>query len=556
MLHLPSFNLPTLFPAFVLAFSISACQKAVPQPQKLTPLPQDPFVQVYFNHAQLPEYIEPYRQQRRSGDDLEQVIVNTIASAKSTVDVAVQELRLPKIAQALVERQKAGVKVRVILENNYSRPWGKFTADEIAKLPPREQDRYKEYRQLVDENEDEKLDVAEINQKDALVILENAKVPIIDDTADGSAGSGLMHHKFVIIDNQIIIITSANFTTSDIHGDLQNLESLGNDNSLLKINSPELATHFTEEFNLMWGDGVGGKPDSKFGVKKPLRSVQTVDLATVNISVQFSPTSNKVPWEQSSNGLIGKTLSAATQSIDLALFVFSEQQIANILETNHQRGVKIKALIEPDFAYRYYSEGLDMMGVALVNDCKYEINNQPWQNPIKTVGTPLLRKGDLLHHKFAVIDGKIAIAGSHNWSEAANSNNDETLVIIQSPKVAAHFQREFDRLYADAQLGLPDRIKQKIKTQQQQCPQIETASKPVIQNSNSPTVPQNQNIPKVNLNTATQQELEALPGIGPKLAQEIIKSRQKKPFTSLEDLDRIPGIGPRLLERLKDRVTW
>jgi len=556
MLHLPTWNLSKILPVIALAFSFSACQKAVTQTTNPLPLPQDPFVQVYFNHTQLSEYIEPYRQQKRSGDNLEQIIIDTINSAKSTVDVAVQELRLPKVAQAIVERQKAGVKVRVILENNYSRPWSKFTADEIAKLPPREQDRYKEYRKLIDQNEDEKLDIAEINQRDALIILENAKVPIIDDTADGSAGSGLMHHKFVIVDNQTLVITSANFTTSDVHGDLQNLDSLGNDNSLLKINNPELATIFTEEFNIMWGDGVGGKPDSKFGVKKPHRPVQNVDLGTVNISVQFSPTSQKIPWEESSNGLIGKTLVTATESIDLALFVFSEQQLADVLETNHQRKVKIRTLIEPDFAYRYYSEGLDMMGVALVNDCKYEMSNRPWQNPINTVGIPLLRKGDLLHHKFAVIDGKIAIAGSHNWSEAANSNNDETLVIIKSSKVAAHFQREFDRLYADAQLGLPDRIKQKIKTQTQQCPQIETASKPVRENSNFPRTPETTIIEKVNLNTATQQELEALPGIGPKLAQEIIKVRQQKPFTSLEDLDRVPGIGPRLLEKLKDRVTW
>lgn len=556
MLHLPTWNLSKILPAIVLAFSFSACQKAVTQTTNPLPLPQDHFVQVYFNHAQLSEYIEPYRKQKRSGDNLEQVLIDTINTAKSTVDVAVQELRLPKVAQAIVERQKAGVKVRVILENNYSRPWSKFSADEIAKLPPREQDRYKEYRKLIDQNEDDKLDVAEINQRDALIILENAKVPVIDDTADGSAGSGLMHHKFVIVDNQTLVITSANFTTSDVHGDLQNLDSLGNDNSLLKINSPELATIFTEEFNLMWGDGVGGKPDSKFGVKKPHRPVQNVDLGTVNISVQFSPTSQKISWEESSNGLIGKTLVTANESIDLALFVFSEQQLADILETNHQRKVKIRTLIEPDFAYRYYSEGLDMMGVALVNDCKYEMSNRPWQNPINTVGTPLLRKGDLLHHKFAVIDGKIAIAGSHNWSEAANTNNDETLLIIKSAKVAAHFQREFDRLYADAQLGLPDRIKQKIKTQTQQCPQIETASKPVRENSNFPRNPETTIVEKVNLNTATQQELEALPGIGPKLAQEIIKARQLKPFTSLEDLDRVPGIGPRLLEKLKDRVTW
>lgn len=555
-MHLLACHLPKIYRAVVLAIFLTACQKVEPQTQRLLPLPQDPFVQVYFNHAQLSEYIEPYRQQKRSGDNLEQVIVDTINTATSTVDVTVQELRLPKIAQALVDRQKAGVKVRVILENNYTRSWSKFTTDEIAKLPPREQARYKEYRLLIDQNDDQKLDVEEINQRDALIILENAKVPIIDDTADGSAGSGLMHHKFVIVDNSTLIITSANFTTSDIHGDLQNINSLGNDNNLLKINSPELATVFTEEFNLMWGDGVGGKPDSKFGVKKPFRPVQRIDLGTVNISVQFSPNSTKIPWQQSSNGLISKTLAAANQSVDMALFVFSEQQLVDTLEPNHQRGVKIRALIDPDFAYRYYSEALDMMGVALVNDCKYEINNRPWQNSINTVGTPLLRKGDLLHHKFAVVDGKIAIAGSHNWSEAANTNNDETLLIIQSPKVAAHFQREFERLYADAQLGLPDTIKQKIKTQEQKCPKIETATKPVSATLKLPQITENPNIQKVNLNTATQQELETLPGVGPKLAQEIIQARQQKPFSSLEDLDRLPGVGPSLLEKLKDRVTW
>ncbi|NES06155.1 MAG: hypothetical protein F6K22_27125, partial [Okeania sp. SIO2F4] len=38
----------------------------------------------------------------------------------------------------------------------------------------------------------------EINRRDALIILSNAGVPLIDDTADGSKGSGLMHHKFLV----------------------------------------------------------------------------------------------------------------------------------------------------------------------------------------------------------------------------------------------------------------------------------------------------------------------------------------------------------------------
>lgn len=76
-----------------------------------------------------------------------------------------------------------------------------------------------------------------------------------------------MHHKFVVVDGRTLIVTSANFTTSDIHGDFSNPNSLGNANNLLQINSSELAALFTQEFNLMWGDGSGGKPDSKFGLK-------------------------------------------------------------------------------------------------------------------------------------------------------------------------------------------------------------------------------------------------------------------------------------------------
>jgi hypothetical protein len=70
--------------------------------------------------------------------------------------------------------------------------------------------------------------------------------------------------------------------------------------------------------------------DSKFGLKKPFRLVDQVQLESTNIKVQFSPTSPTLPWKQSSNGLIGKTLNSAIESVDLALFVFSDQGIANI----------------------------------------------------------------------------------------------------------------------------------------------------------------------------------------------------------------------------------
>lgn len=541
------FIFPQIHPSpyiLLLLLTLTGCQQVQSSSQLLEPLPQDPSIQVYFNNSQSSKYTEAYRQKSRFGDDLEKQIVDTISQAKSTIDIAVQELRLPKVAQILAEKQKSGVKVRLILEHNYSRPWSSFTSAEIANLEKREQERYQDFRKFVDINKDNQITSAEISQRDSLAIVQDAQIPWIDDTADGSKGSRLMHHKFVVVDHRFVIITSANFTLSDTSGDFTNSSSLGNANNLLKVDSPELAKLITEEFNIMWGEGVGGKLDSKFGLQKPLRKSQTITLGNSKITVNFSPISPTEPWVDSANGLISKTLSASKKTVDLALFVFSDQQLANILEERHNQNVQVRALIEPQFAYRSYSEALDMMGFALSENCKYEVDNRPWKNPISTVGVPILAKGDLLHHKFAVIDNQTVITGSHNWSEAANNGNDEILVVIENPTVAAHYQREFDRLYSTIKPGLTANIQAKIDQQVKQCPQIQKPSSLTSSITH-----------KINLNTATQAELETLPGVGKKLSERIIIARQQQKFTSLQDVDKIPGISAKILAEWEEMIT-
>jgi competence protein ComEA len=61
---------------------------------------------------------------------------------------------------------------------------------------------------------------------------------------------------------------------------------------------------------------------------------------------------------------------------------------------------------------------------------------------------------------------------------------------------------------------------------------------------------------KVNLNTASVAQLDALPGVGPSTAQKIVADRTENgPFRTAEDLMRVPGIGPKKFDSLKDLVT-
>lgn len=454
-----------------LAIAATGCQRSLSAPSRPQPLPQDPAVQVFFNQAEHGEYEGPEGQGPRDGDDLEALLVEAIAQAQQSVEVAVQELRLATLAQSLAERHRAGVRVRIILENQYHQTVSEMMTPGRSGRSPSERDRARAQSlyHYVDEDLDGQLSSDEIARRDAVALLRAAQVPMLDDRADGSKGSGLMHHKFVVVDGQRVLTGSANFTPSGIHQEPTEPESRGNVNHLLRLESPALAQVFLEEFNILWGDGPGGQPDSIFGVKKPMRSPQTFPLGEGTVTVQFSPTSQRQPWEQSSNGLIAQTLAKARQNIDLALFVFSEQKIADALALAQQRSVAVRGLIDPSFAFRYYSEGLDLLGVTLTQQCQAEKNNRPWARPLDTVGLPKLPPGDSLHHKFAVLDRQAVITGSHNWSKAANDQNDETLLIIDNATVAAQFEREFERLYRDAVLGVPVWVQRKIAAENRAC---------------------------------------------------------------------------------------
>jgi len=438
--------------ALVSALVLAGCNaKAELQGRPTAPPPLPEGIEVRFNHNPQTRYRSPISGEWRRGDDLEALLLESIEAAQQQLLVAVQELSLPRVAEALARKHAQGLDVRVVLENTYSIPW---SLQHDADLNPHQRRRNQQLRQL--------------GWGDAVAMLQRAGVPLIDDTADGSAGSGLMHHKFLVVDGQTVVTGSANFTPSGIHGDPDDPRTRGNVNHLLRLQSPELAGLFQAEFERLWGDGPGGLPDSRFGLAKASSPPLQVMVHGTPVRVLFAPHRRDDPH----NGLLWleQLLAGSRRSVDLKLFVFSAQNLADQLQQLHNRGVGIRLLADPGFANRSFSETLDLLGVALSDRrCRIEAGNRLWQRRLPAVGTPRLRPGDKLHHKVAVIDGHTVITGSFNWSPSAAHQNDETLLVIDSPLLAAHFKQEMDHLWRGAELGITARLQRKLERQRHRC---------------------------------------------------------------------------------------
>ena len=117
-------------------------------------LEQHPQIRAAFNHREDRGYISPISRQWRAGEDLEALLIEAIRSAESEVLVAVQELSLPAIAQALAKQHRRGIPVKVVIENHYSQPW---SSQHEAELSPHQRQRHRQLRALADQNGDGQL---------------------------------------------------------------------------------------------------------------------------------------------------------------------------------------------------------------------------------------------------------------------------------------------------------------------------------------------------------------------------------------------------------------
>jgi len=134
-----------------------------------------------------------------------------------------------------------------------------------------------------------------------------------------------------------------------------------------------------------------------------------------------------------------------------------------------------------------------------------------------------------MHNKFAIIDNRILLTGSYNWTFSANNRNDENLMVIDDPEIIARYQNQFINLWTNKySLERTRQLYQKAKVDF--LTTFLTSLKPEVQT--------------ININTASQDELTSILQITEPLAQKIITLRDSLigGFKNPKDLLQLPGI--------------
>lgn len=424
----------------------------------------------YFNHRPEASFVEPHRGTQREGDNFEQVIVQRIAAARTRIDVAVMGITLPHIAQALAQAAHRGVQVRVVMDNGFRKAWATMTPDEVASLSDADKEIWAEVDSLVDVNGDGEASDAELAANDVATILARAGIPVIDDTEDGSKGSGLMHHKFAVFDGEVVLTGSANWTHSGFFGDIGRPASRGNAENLVELRHAEVAQAYAQEFALMWGDGPGGLRNSRFGIAKGARAALGIRTPDGLVQLQFGPFSASKPVATTTVGLIDSVLQTAVSRIDLGAFVLTDATLTDTMAQRAAKGVMVRGLFDQGYVDNDFSATLDMWGVRLLDAaCALKPQLRPWSVTPMAIGYPVLPEGDKLHHKVAVVDDRVVIAGSMNWSAEALRSNDENVLIVHSPAVATAFRQELDRLHVAAVYGPSPALRARAIQDAQRC---------------------------------------------------------------------------------------
>ncbi len=299
---------------------------------------------------------EVYFNSPPDGEQMEKSIIDLINSARHSIHLSIYSINDQKIEEALKEKSADGVDVRIVMEgDNYSKR-----------------------------------------------IKDLSSLDIVADPLD----NGLMHSKYMIVDERYVYFGSANFTSSSFFKDF---------NNILIFDSEKFARAFEIDFERM---------RAGFFESSKNNEATSVIAEGIKIQLAFSPSSR--PFN-----LIIENLKSAKFEVDAAIYAFSDARIALTLMALDKKGVKVRIIADDEWNSSIYSF------VPKMEEFKFF-------RKFKNIE-------GLFHNKYFIIDPNTynakVITGSYNFTLSAEQENSESLAVIHSKEIAQLYLKNFEELW-------------------------------------------------------------------------------------------------------------
>ena len=212
---------------------------------------------------------------------IDEAVVGLIENATESLDIAVYDLDVSEISEAIIQASHAGVDVRVVSDADEA------DAEGMADLI------------------------------DAGLEIELRR-----------AGDRIMHHKFIVADEELVWTGSVNLTDNGLYR---------NNNHGVLVESQQVALDYTVEFEQMFLDGNFGRH------KESLLEPSYTEISSGEVITYFAPQHDVM-------GALIDLIDQAEESVHFMIFAFSRSDVADALIRAHERGVRVMGVMDAGMA--------------------------------------------------------------------------------------------------------------------------------------------------------------------------------------------------------------
>lgn len=217
----------------------------------------------------------------------------------------------------------------------------------------------------------------------------------------------LMHNKFFVFDEACVWTGSFN---------ISNNASRKNNENAIYFCSPEAAKNYSVEFEEMFA--------GEFGITSPSNTPHP------SFVINGFTVENCFASEDGCMKKVIEAVEKANSTVHFMAFSFTDDDLANTMIRDANRGVEVEGIFESRGANTEYSE----CNTLLEKGYDIRLDGNPYT----------------FHHKVIIVDGQFVIFGSFNYSASADKDNDENLLIWYDPALAAAFEQQYQLMKSQA----------------------------------------------------------------------------------------------------------